>query len=108
MRIKKGDTVQIISGKDRGKTAKILKVFPKTEKVLVEGVALRKKHRRPRRQGQKGEVVTLPSPIHVSNAMLYCKNCNRGVRAGYQILGGLPRGKAGTKVRICKKCKNEV
>ena len=102
MRIKKGDTVQIISGKDRGKTAKILKVFPKTEKVLVEGVALRKKHRRPRRQGQKGEVVSLPSPIHISNAMIFCSHCGKGARAGYQILEG------GRKVRICKKCKNEV
>ncbi|KKT29889.1 50S ribosomal protein L24 [Candidatus Giovannonibacteria bacterium RIFCSPLOWO2_12_FULL_44_25] len=101
MKIKKGDTVQIISGKDRGKQGKVLKVFPKKEKILVEGVALRKKHRRPRRQGQKGEVVTLPSPIHVSNAMLFCKNCNRGVRTGYHILGE-------TKVRICKKCKNEI
>src|SRR3989338_2496273 len=98
MKIKKGDTVQIISGKDRGKQGKVL---TKKEKILVEGVALRKKHRRPRRQGQKGEVVTLPSPIHVSNAMLFCKNCNRGVRTGYHILGE-------TKVRICKKCKNEI
>ncbi|OGF63308.1 50S ribosomal protein L24 [Candidatus Giovannonibacteria bacterium RIFCSPLOWO2_01_FULL_44_40] len=109
MRIKKGDTVQIISGKDRGKIAKVLKVFSKIEKILVEGVALRKKHQRPRKQGQKGEVVTLPSPIHVSNAMLFCKNCNRGVRVGYQILeDGLSRGKAGKKIRICKKCKNEI
>jgi len=53
--------------------------------------------------------VTLPSPIHVSNAMLFCKNCNRGVRVGYQILeDGLSRGKAGKKIRICKKCKNEI
>ncbi|OGF63886.1 50S ribosomal protein L24 [Candidatus Giovannonibacteria bacterium RIFCSPHIGHO2_01_FULL_45_24] len=102
MRIKKGDIVKIISGKDRGKQGKVLRASPKLEKIVVEGVALRKKHRRPRRQGQKGEVVTLPSPIHVSNTMLFCKNCNRGVRVGYQIL------EDGKKIRICKKCKNEV
>lgn len=106
MKLKKGDTVQIISGKDRGKSGKVLKVFLNPpaggEKILVEGVALRKKHRRPKKQGQKGEVVTLPSPIHASNAMLLCKNCNRGVRVGYQILEDR------RKVRICKRCKNEI
>lgn len=102
MRIHKGDTVQIISGKDRGKTAKVLKVFPRGEKILVEGAALIKKHRRPRRQGQKGEVVTLPSSIHASNAMPLCKNCSRGVRVGFEFLDD------GSKVRICKKCKSEI
>ncbi|QQG42638.1 MAG: 50S ribosomal protein L24 [Candidatus Giovannonibacteria bacterium] len=102
MRIKKGDIVKIISGKDRGKQGKVLRAFPKSEKIVVEGVALRKKHRRPRRQGQKGEVVTLPSPIHVSNTMLFCTNCGCGVRAGLQILEN------GRKARVCKKCKNEI
>lgn len=109
MNIKRGDMVEIISGKDRGKRGKVLTALPESEKILVEGVALRKKHQRPRRQGQKGEVITLSSPIHASNAMLFCKNCNRGVRVGIQILeGGLPAGKAGRKVRVCKKCKNEI
>src|SRR3989344_5155925 len=96
------NAVVILDGKEP-KGGRIFGPIPreKKEKILVEGVALRKKHRRPRRQGQKGEVVTLPSPIHVSNAMLFCKNCNRGVRTGYHILGE-------TKVRICKKCKNEI
>lgn len=102
MKLKKGDTVQIISGKDRGKSGKILKVFPKDERILVEGVALKKKHQRPKRAGQKGETVAMPSPIHISNAMIFCKNCNRGVRVGYQFLDG------GSKVRICKKCKTEI
>lgn len=102
MKIRKGDTIQIISGKDRGKSGKVLKVFPKEEKILVEGVALRKKHQRPRRARQKGEIVTMPAPVHASNAMLFCKNCNRGVRAGYQCLDD------GSKARICKRCKNEI
>jgi len=102
MKIKKGDKVQIISGKDRGKSGKVLRAFPKPEKIIVEGIALRKKHQRPRKQGQKGEVVSLPSPVHMSNAMIFCSHCGRGVRAGYQVLGD------GKKIRICKKCKNEV
>ena len=101
MRIKKGDIVKIISGKDRGKQGKVLKVFLKNEKILAEGINLRKKHQRPKKQGQKGEVVTLPTPFHVSNAMLFCKNCGKGTRAGYKISGGV-------KTRICKRCKNEI
>ncbi|KKS96553.1 MAG: 50S ribosomal protein L24 [Candidatus Giovannonibacteria bacterium GW2011_GWB1_43_13] len=101
MKIKKGDNIIIISGKDRGKQGKVLGVFPKSEKILVDGVALRKKHQRSRKQGQKGEVVTLPTPFHVSNAMLFCKNCGRGARAGYKFSGDI-------KTRICKRCKNEI
>lgn len=102
MKIKKGDTVQIISGKDRGKTGAVLKAFPKTEKILVEGVFLHKKHQRPRRARQKGEIITRPYTINISNAMLFCKNCNRGVRIGYKLLGN------GLKTRVCKRCKNEI
>ena len=100
--MKRGDMVEIISGKDRGKRGKVLTALPKSEKIIVEGVVLKKKHQRPRRQGQKGEVITLPSPVHASNAMLFCQRCGRGVRAGLQIL------EDGRKVRVCKKCKNEI
>ncbi|MDI6603392.1 MAG: 50S ribosomal protein L24, partial [Patescibacteria group bacterium] len=72
MKIKKGDTVLIISGKDRGKKGKILKVFPKEGKVLVEGVNLMKKHQKSRRAGEKGQIIQLPKPIDVSNAKLIC------------------------------------
>lgn len=101
MKIKKGDTVQIISGKDRGKTGKVFRVFPKSEKILIEGLALKKRHRRPKRAGQKGEVVLLSSPIHISNVMLFCANCNKGARAGFKF------SDSDVKIRICKKCKNE-
>lgn len=101
--------MRIIAGKDRGKSGKVLKVFPKDEKILVEGVAMKKRHRRPRKAREKGQVVTMPSPIHISNVMLYCKTCDRGVRIGYQILDGGPASPAGrAKLRICKKCKNEI
>lgn len=102
MRIKKNDIVTIIAGKDRGKSGKVLKVFPKDEKILVEGIAMKKRHRRPKKSNEKGQVVTMPSPIHISNVMLYCKTCDRGVRIGYQILDDE------SKLRICKKCKNEI
>lgn len=102
MKIKKGDIVQIISGKDRGRSGKTLKVFPKNEKILVEGIAMKKRHRRPRKAREKGQVVNLPSPIHVSNVMLRCKNCGRSSRTGFGLRSN------GSKVRICKRCKGEV
>ena len=102
MKLKRGDMVEIISGKDRGKRGKVLTALQKSEKIIVEGVALRKKHQRPRRQGQKGEIINLPSPVHASNAMPLCQHCGRGVRIGYQTLDN------GKKVRVCKKCKNEI
>jgi len=100
MKIKKGDNVIIIAGKDKGKQSKVLKIMPGESKVLVEGIALIKKHQRPRKAGQKGQMVTMPSPIDVSNLMLFCKTCSKGVRVGYIFADE-------RKVRICKKCKNE-
>jgi large subunit ribosomal protein L24 len=97
MKIKKGDTVKIITGKDKGKTGKILKVLLKKDKILIEGLNLYKKHVRPKRQGEKGEVVLVPRPIDVSNVMLVCPNCNQAVKIGYRF-------DVERKLRICKKC----
>lgn len=97
MKIKKGDTVLVISGKYRGKTGKVLKAFPKEEKILVEGINIVKKHQKPKRSGEKGEIIQMPSPIHVSNVKLICKNCKKATRVGYKI-------EQGQKIRICKKC----
>lgn len=105
MKIRKGDTVSIISGKDRGKTGKVLKVFPSSAggegKILVEGVFLKKKRQKPKKSGQKGEVVSSGTPINASNAMIFCKQCGKGVRAGFKFSGE-------KKLRICKKCNNEL
>ena len=98
MKLKKGDTVKLLTGKDRGKTGKILRVDTKRGKVLVEGLHMFKKHVRPRRQGEKGEVVSLARPMDISNVMLVCHSCRAATRVGYQISGK-------TKNRICKKCK---
>lgn len=67
MKIKKGDTVVIIAGKDKGKKGKVVEAFPREDRVVVEGANMRKKHQRPRRTGQKGQVVEFAAPIHVSN-----------------------------------------
>jgi|SRR3989344_1858820 len=101
VKIKKGDSVSIISGKDRGKSGKVLKVFPVDGKILVEGIFLKKKRQRPKKSGQKGEVISIASPISVSNAMLFCKHCKKGVRVGFKISGD-------KKLRVCKKCENEI
>lgn len=67
MSIKKGDNVKILAGKDRGKTGKVIKILPKRERVIIEGANLVKKHVRPKKEGEKGEVVEMPAPIHISN-----------------------------------------
>lgn len=101
MKIHKGDQVLIISGKDRGKKSKVLKSSPKEGRVLVEGVNLRKKHVRPRRAGEKGQIIEIPAPVHISNLKLICSKCGKAVRTGYQI-------KERKKHRICKKCGQEI
>lgn len=101
MRIKKGDTVKIVSGKDRGKTGKVLEVFPVREKISVDGINLYKKHVRPKKQGEKGQLVTLIRPFAVSNVMLVCGSCKKPTRIGYEI-------HSGKKQRVCKKCKAAI
>ncbi|MBI2113297.1 MAG: 50S ribosomal protein L24, partial [Candidatus Wildermuthbacteria bacterium] len=87
MKIKKGDNVLVAAGKDKGKKGKVAKVFPQENMVLVEGVLIRKKNIRPKRQGEKGQTVLVPTPLHASNVELFCATCNTGVRAGYKIEG---------------------
>jgi len=101
MKIKKGDQVKSILGKDRGKTGKVLRVFPETKKVLVEGLNIVKKHIRPRKEGEKGQRLELPGKINSSNLMLVCPKCGKDVRVGYKRT----EGKA---LRICKKCNSEI
>jgi len=101
MKIKKGDNVLIIAGKDKGKTAKVLRALPKEMKILVEGVNQKQKHMRPKRQGEKGQIVKIATPVDVSNAKLVCPKCGKAARIGYTIVGG-------KKYRICKKCKSEI
>jgi len=101
MKIKKGDIVLVVSGKNKGKKGKILKAFPKERKVLIEGVNLMKKHQKPKKTGKKGQIIEKPAPISVSNAKLICPKCNKAVRIGYKIASN-------RKYRICKKCNKQI
>ena len=101
MKLKKGDTVLIISGKDKGKKGKILRVLPNDKKIMVEGVFIMKKHVGPRRQGEKGQRLEIPGYIDASNAKLVCPKCGKAVRTGYKIMED-------KKYRICKKCNQEI
>lgn len=101
MHIKKGDTVQITTGKDAGKKGKVLKVIPRTNRVVVEGANRVKKHQRPTRALPQGGILKIESPLHASNVMLVCNKCHRPTRVGKTILDN------GEKVRVCKKC-NEI
>ena len=99
MNFKKGDTVKIITGKDRGKKGKILQVFPGENMVVVEGLNLMVKNVRPKKMGEKGQVVRYNAPINASNVESFCDKCNKAVRVGFKNLDNEK------KVRICKKCK---
>lgn len=101
MRIIKGDTVLIISGKDRGKKGKVLKCFPKAGRILVEGVNLRKKHQKPKKSGEKGQIIELSSPINISNVEILCSKCGKPTRIGFKVEGG-------KKYRVCNKCEQEI
>jgi large subunit ribosomal protein L24 len=101
MKIKKNDQVLIVSGKDRGKKGKVLEVFPVNSRVVVENINLAKKHRKARKQNEKGQVVEVPRSLHVSNVKLVCPKCGQASRTGFKATD------AG-KFRICKKCGQEV
>lgn len=107
MNIKKNDNIKVIAGKDKGKTGKVLQVFPLTERASVEGINLLIKHLRPRRQGEKGQRVEFAAPLHMSNIMLICPKCNQPTRIRHQVLSG-DNGKKGSKVRVCIKCKATI
>lgn len=102
LRIKKNDTVMVLTGKDRGKRGKILSVFPEKQRVIVEGVNLVKRHTRPNQQNQQGGIVSREAPLHISNVNLYCPRCQRGVRFGSRIL------EDGSKIRYCRKCEEAL
>ena len=97
MRIKKGDTVKILSGNDKGKTGEVIDVIPKTEKIIVKGVNIRKKHVKPRKQGEEGGIISVECAIHSSKANVVCKKCNKATKVGYVM-------EKDEKVRVCKKC----
>ncbi|MBE3556412.1 MAG: 50S ribosomal protein L24 [Firmicutes bacterium] len=98
MHVRKEDTVEVISGKDRGKRGRVLVAYPAKERVLVEGVNQIKRHTKPNPAYPKGGIITKEAPIHVSNVMIVCKHCNRRTRIAHRFLDD------GKKIRVCKHC----
>ena len=97
MKIKKGDTVQVLAGNDKGKTGEVLEVIPKDSKVVVKGVNVRKKHIKPRKQGEEGGIIPVECAIDSSKVNVVCPKCGKSTRIEYKI-------EENKKVRICKKC----
>lgn len=103
MRIKKGDNVLVISGDDRGKMGKVLKVLKEKNRAIVEGVNFIKRHTRPSTKNPKGGILEKEGSIALSNIMLYCSKCSSATKVSYKVLKG-ESGERLDKVRICRKC----
>ena len=101
MKIKTGDKVIVLSGKDKGKTGKVLSADPKNGKVTVEGVSVATKHQKAQKKGQDGGIIKMETPIYVSKVQLVCPKCDKGVRVGYKFV-------ADKKLRVCRKCGTEI
>ncbi len=97
-RVKKNDTVMIITGKERGKIGKVLRVLPAENRVVVERLNLVKRHLKPRGPQSPGGILEKEAPLHLSNVMPMCERCNAPVRVGHRIL------EDGSKARVCRRC----
>lgn len=97
MKIRKDDKVKILVGKDRGKQGKVLMVLKDTDKIVVEGINVVKRHIKPGKVSKEGGIIKIEKPVSVSNVMLVCEKCGKAVRLGFSIAGG-------KKYRVCKKC----
>ena len=100
-RIKKGDTVILLIGKDKKKSGKVLKVLSANNKIIIDGLNTVKKHQRPKNQGEKGQVVTVSRPVNISNVKLICPSCKKATGVAYKFE---TKGEKTVKVRVCKKC----
>jgi large subunit ribosomal protein L24 len=101
MKVRKGDKVLIIKGKDRKKTGSVLGVLLKKEKVTIDGLNMIMRHSKPKRSGEKGQKIKRPAPVAISNIKLICPKCKNPTKIGYQISDS-------NKVRFCKKCKSSI
>ncbi len=97
MNIKRDDKVIVLSGKDKGKEGKVLSVDPKAGKVIVEGVSVASKHSKPRKQGDKGGIIKVETPIYACKVMVVCPKCGKATRVAHKLENG-------KNVRVCKKC----
>jgi len=102
MKIRKGDRVQVLTGKDRGKTGVVSRSIPDRGKVIVDGVNIAKKHQKPTSATTQGGIIDKEMPIPVANVAVICNSCGKPTRIGYRIEGD------GSKVRICRKCEGDL
>jgi large subunit ribosomal protein L24 len=102
LKIRKGDRVRVLSGKDRGKEGEVMRALPREGKVIVDGVNVARKSQRPTRTTQQGGIIDKDMPIQVSNVALVCPSCGKPTRVGYTT------DKSGQKARVCKKCGGEI
>ena len=105
LKIRKNDTVLVLKGKDKGKKGRVLQVFTARSRALVEGINMVKKHKRQTSQNQQGGIISIESPISVSNLMYFCKGCNKGVRVGFSPVKNKDEK---SKTRFCKLCKEAI
>lgn len=103
MRVRKGDIVRVLTGVDRGKNGKVLKVFPERQRVIVEGTTVIKRHSRPTQRNPKGGIIQRERSIHISNVRLVCPKCSQPTAVGTRVSERAELGKS-DRVRICKKC----
>ncbi|MBI2642090.1 MAG: 50S ribosomal protein L24 [Candidatus Wildermuthbacteria bacterium] len=101
LKLRKNDMVVVVAGKDRGRKGKVIKLFPQEHALLVEGLNMRKKHMKPRRSGEKGQVIAKEASITLANVKLLCPKCGKSTRVGLKQVGT-------KKVRVCKKCGQEI
>ena len=101
MNIKKGDTIVVLSGKDKGKQGKVLEVMPKSGKVVVEKINVVSRHTKPRKQGEQGGILKKEAPIYACKVQRACPKCNKGTRVAHKIEGD-------KKIRVCKHCGAEL
>ncbi len=97
LNIKKSDTVTVLTGKDKGKSGKVLEVFPENQRVVVEGLNIHVRYSKPRKQGEKGQRMELPGSMNISNVMLVCPNCGKATRVAHEVTEN-------GKLRKCKQC----
>jgi large subunit ribosomal protein L24 len=100
--IRKNDLVEVLSGKEKGKTGKVLRVYPKKDRVLVEKVNFVKRHTKPTGRTRQGGIIQKEAPLHVSNVLLVCPKCNQGKRMGTKIL------EDGKKALVCRACGEQM
>ena len=102
MKIKQGDMVKVMKGKDAGKSGKVVQILPEERKVVVEGLGILKKHMKPTKRGEKGQIIEFSAPMAIANVRMVCSKCNKVTRIGFQVLTD------GKKQRICRKCQQAI